>query len=444
MPHQNNPLLTDLPKNQLTTQETIACPTDSTKALSQRIKQWGKELGFADIGITDTDLSKYEADYFNWIGENFHGEMAYMARHGTKRTRPNELEPGTLSVISVRLNYLDLSSESAIEQLHNPEQAYISRYALGKDYHKLLRKRLQLLAEKIAVEVDDFQYRAFSDSAPVLERPLAQKAGLGFIGKNSLIIHPRAGSWFFLGELYTNLKLPADPPFEKQGCGPCTACIQECPTQAILDNSVIDARRCISYLTIEFKGSIPEELRPLMGNRIYGCDDCQLVCPWNKFTEETEEAAFKANNQLDNQSLLGLWHWDEVTFLKKMEGSPIRRIGYAQWNRNLAVSLGNIEFSQDSKHNAELYRQVIEGLRSKLEQINELVDEHILWAIKQLQGRMDVLALRLTKDSANIEPTRPGEFETDPNQAESQQAVNLLIQEIKPFVVRKYYLPKKK
>lgn len=444
MPHQNNHSVTMPSKNQQSSQHAIDCPTDAQKSLSQRIKQWGKELGFADIGITDTDLSKYEADYFNWIGENFHGEMAYMANHGTKRTRPNELEPGTQSVISVRLNYLDLSSESAIEQLHNPEQAYISRYALGKDYHKLIRKRLQLLAEKIAEEVDDFHYRAFTDSAPVLERPLAEKAGLGFIGKNSLIIHPRAGSWFFLGELYTNLDLSADVPFAKQGCGPCTACIQECPTQAILDNAVVDARRCISYLTIEYKGSIPEELRPLMGNRIYGCDDCQLVCPWNKFTAGTEEVAFKARNdsgnQLDNQSLLALWQWDESTFLKKLEDSPIRRIGYAQWNRNLAVSLGNIEFNQRSIDNVGLFRQVIIALQSKLNQINELVDEHILWAVAQLQSRMDCLA----DDLENFDLTRPGNFESEQNNLTSEQSINPLIKEIKPFIVRKYYLPKKK
>ncbi len=432
MPNQNNPSAPE--------------PTFSPKSrtgLSQRIKQWGKELGFADIGITNTDLSSYEADYFNWIGQNFHGEMEYMARHGTKRTRPNELEPGTQSIISVRLNYFDLSSESAIEQLHSPEQAYISRYALGKDYHKLLRKRLQLLAEKIATEVDDFKYRAFSDSAPVLERPLAEKAGIGFIGKNSLIIHPRAGSWFFLGELYTNLDLPADAPFTKQGCGPCTACIQECPTQAILDNGVVDARRCISYLTIEYQGSIPEEFRRLMGNRIYGCDDCQLVCPWNKFTTDTEEVAFKAHNdsgnQLDNQSLLALWQWDETTFLKTLEGSPIRRIGYAQWNRNLAVSLGNIEFNQSSLNSAERkirLQQVIETLQDKLNQISELVDEHILWAVKQLQSRIE----RLSK----TQPTVPGGFESNSNQPTHEPAINPLIKEIKPFIVRKYYLPKKK
>jgi len=432
MPNQNN---------HSTPQPTF--DPKSRTSLSHCIKQWGKELGFADVGITNTDLSSYETDYFNWIGQNFHGEMEYMARHGTKRTRPNELEPGTQSIISVRLNYLDLSRESATEQLHNPEQAYISRYALGKDYHKLLRKRLQLLAERIAVEVDDFKYRAFSDSAPVLERPLAEKAGLGFIGKNSLIIHPRAGSWFFLGELYTNLDLLADAPFVKQGCGPCTACIQECPTQAILDNGVVDARRCISYLTIEYQGSIPEEFRPLMGNRIYGCDDCQLVCPWNKFTEDTEEIAFKANdvsnNQLDNQSLLDLWQWNESTFLKNMEGSPIRRIGYAQWSRNLAVSLGNIEFKQKSLNSPErtiFLERVIEALQDKLNQISELVDEHILWAIKQIQSRIE----RLSK----TQQTRPGDFEANPIQLTPEPAINLLIKEIKPFIVRKYYLPKKK
>ncbi|MCF6298902.1 MAG: tRNA epoxyqueuosine(34) reductase QueG, partial [Thiomicrorhabdus sp.] len=353
--------------------------TDTTMPLAIKIKLWGKELGFADVGITNTNLSDYEADYFQWIENNFHGDMDYMKRHGTKRTRPTELEPNTVSIISVRLNYLDLNSESPFEQLHNDQQAYISRYALGKDYHKLLRKRLQALANKISLEVPDFQYRAFTDSAPVLERPIAEKAGLGFTGKNSLIIHPRAGSWFFLGELYTNLALPTDPPFTKQGCGPCTACIQECPTQAIIDNGVIDARRCISYLTIEFKGSIPHELRPLMGNRIYGCDDCQLVCPWNKFTQSTTETAFKANAKLslDHVSLLSLWHWNEVQFLKQLEGSPIRRIGYAQWVRNLAIAIGN---SQSLPLNL-----AVSTLQNKLYLIDDLVDEHILWSIQQLK-----------------------------------------------------------
>jgi len=399
------------------------------ESLSLLIKDWGKELGFADIGISDTDLSAYEAQHFNWIGENFHGEMEYMARHGTKRTRPNELEPGTISVISVRMNYFDNDAELATQQLHSPEKAYISRYALGKDYHKLIRKRLQALANKIAEVTDDFSYRAFTDSAPVLERPIAEKAGLGFIGKNSLIIHPRAGSWFFLGEIYTNLALPVDKPFTKQGCGPCTACIQECPTQAIVDNAVIDARRCISYLTIEFKGSIPLELRPLMGNRIYGCDDCQLVCPWNKFTDPTHENAFKNQMDLDSASLVELWNWNENQFLKKLEGSPIRRIGFIQWNRNLAVSMGNVEASH------ALLEQIINHLQTKLGKVDALVDEHIDWAINQLKSRMDLA-------SQNIETvvTRPGnlmekEKETEKEEHRTKNA-------IKPFIAKKYYLPK--
>jgi len=388
--------------------------------LALKIKHWGKELGFANVGITHTDLSEHEADYFDWIDRGYHGEMAYMARHGTKRTRPTELEPNTVSIISVCLNYLDLETTSATEQLHNDQQAYISRYALNKDYHKLLRKRLQALANKIAQEAPLFQYRAFTDSAPVLERPIAQNAGLGFTGKNSLIIHPRAGSWFFLGELYTNLTLPNDPPMIKQGCGPCTACIQECPTQAIIDNGVIDARRCISYLTIEFKGSIAKELRPLMGNRIYGCDDCQLVCPWNKFTQNTHEASFKAYNNsklsLDNTSLLSLWEWDEIQFLKNLEGSPIRRIGYAQWTRNLAIAIGN---SQKTPLNT-----TISILQNKLGKLNPLVDEHIIWALQQLKNRT-TLSYSPLNTNKHIQATK------------NKHSIQ------KPFIASKYYLPLK-
>lgn len=394
---------------------------DATTPLAIKIKRWGKALGFADVGITNTDLSAYEADYFKWIENQYHGDMAYMQRHGTKRTRPTELEPNTISIISVRLNYFDTESKSAIEQLHNDQQAYISRYALGKDYHKLLRKRLQALANQIAQEVPDFQYRAFTDSAPVLERPIAEKAGLGFTGKNSLIIHPRAGSWFFLGELYTNLSLPADTPFTKQGCGPCTACIQECPTQAIIANGVIDARRCISYLTIEFKGAIPLELRPLMGNRIYGCDDCQLVCPWNKFTQDTEVQVFKATtyplNSLDNTALLSLWQWDEQLFLKNLEGSPIRRIGYQQWVRNLAIAIGNSQTLPATS--------TIKALQTQLNQVSSLVDEHILWAIQQHKQRLT---------PKNNLPSSTKNYSKDtPNQHSRQ----------KPFHAPKYYLPLK-
>ena len=340
--------------------------------LKSQIKQWGKELGFADVGVSSVDLSAYEADYFNWVGENYHGEMDYMVKHGTKRTRPNELEPGTQSIISVRINYFDDSAESAISQLQSSNQAYISRYALNKDYHKLMRKRLQTLASKINEQVDDFSYRAFSDSAPVLERPIAQEAGLGFIGKNSLIIHPRAGSWFFLGELYCNLPLPVDKAFTKQGCGPCTACLDECPTQAIKPGNKVDSRRCISYLTIEYKGVIADELKAKMGNRIYGCDDCQLVCPWNKFTEDTQEDAFKNKHILDKASLLELLAWDEKKFLKQLEGSPIRRIGFNQWQRNLCTAIGNTNYSLENM-------QALEGLNTE----SNVVENHKQWAIKQ-------------------------------------------------------------
>ncbi|WP_024850993.1 tRNA epoxyqueuosine(34) reductase QueG [Hydrogenovibrio kuenenii] len=380
---------------------------ESRQQLVKDIKNWGRELGFADIGIASIDLSAYEADYFNWIGENYHGDMTYMETHGIKRTRPNELVPGTQSVISVRMNYFDGDAQSAIEELQQPNQAYVSRYALHKDYHKLMRKRLQQLAAKIQEKIPDFSYRAFSDSAPVLERPLAQQSGLGFIGKNSLIIHPRAGSWFFLGELYCNLDLPNDSPFEKQGCGPCTACIDECPTQAILPNNQVDSRRCISYLTIEYHGSINEELRPLIGNRIYGCDDCQLVCPWNKFTEPTQESAFQAKQSrahLDKTSLLELLAWDEDQFLKQMEGSPIRRIGFELWQRNLCIAIGNDEYRPENL-----------SALSNLQTGSALVKEHCDWAIEQQQQK-------LTKS------TRLGAFPTPG----------------KPAVAPKYYLPKSK
>lgn len=340
--------------------------------LKSQIKQWGKELGFSDIGVSHTDLSKYEAEYFNWIGENYHADMEYMVKHGTKRTRPNELEPGTQSIISVRLNYFDKSAESAISQLQSANKAYISRYALNKDYHKLMRKRLQKLATKINEQVDDFSYRAFSDSAPVLEKSIAQEAGLGFVGRNSLIIHPRAGSWFFLGELYCNLPIPADTPFEKQGCGSCTSCVDECPTQAILDGNKIDARRCVSYLTIEYNGEIADELKEKMGNRIYGCDDCQLVCPWNKFTDDTQEEAFRNKHILDKANLLELLAWDEKTFLKKLEGSPIRRIGHNQWQRNLCTAIGNENYSQNNL-------TALENLKTN----SAIVQKHQQWAIKQ-------------------------------------------------------------
>lgn len=354
--------------------------TLSSLELAQNIKQWGQELGFANVGITHTDLSEHEASYFNWIGENFHGEMEYMATHGTKRTRPQELVPGTLSIVSVKMNYFSDNPSDTLTELKNSEKAYISRYALGKDYHKLLRKRLQQLANKIIDAAPETQYRAFVDSAPVLETTLARNAGLGFKGKHSLLIDPKAGSWFFLGELYLSIELPTDLPVEKQGCGPCTACIQECPTQAILPGNQIDARRCVSYLTIESSAPIPVELRTLMGNRIYGCDDCQLVCPWNKFMDATTEIGFSNQYKLKDVDLLELWQWDETKFLSHFEGSPIRRIGYEKWLRNLAVAIGNLQGDSELLHSAIAQLSAKEG-------ISDLVKEHVDWACMQLQSR---------------------------------------------------------
>ena len=390
--------------------------------LKQQIKSWAQELGFADLGFSNTDLTKYESGYFNWIDQGFHGEMEYMVRHGTKRTRPQELEPNTLTVISARMNYLDFSADNPIKILKQPQNAYISRYALGKDYHKLLRKRLQKLAEKIQTVIPEFQYRAFTDSAPVLERPLAEQAGLGFIGKNSLLIHPRAGSWFFLGELYCNINFEPDPPFAKQGCGSCTACMQECPTRAIIADGVVDARKCISYLTIEHKGSIPVEFRRAMGNRIYGCDDCQLVCPWNHFTHETQETAFQSTQALDSPDFLELWDWTEEEFLKRMQGSPIRRIGYEQWLRNLAIGIGNIHGS------TEVIAKALQALQAKLEQTNlsELLREHIEWAIAELKQRQNDNQL---SSENNSDKNSKNSFEHNE-------------QNLKPSKAKKYYLPK--
>lgn len=382
--------------------------------LAEQIKIWGKELGFADIGISDCDLSHYEPSFFNWLEQGFHGDMDYMQRHGTKRTHPSELVPGTLRIISVRLNYFDGTADNALEQLHQPQQAYISRYALGKDYHKVLRKRLQKLAQKINDQVPELQFRVFTDSAPVLEQALAEKAGLGFIGKNSLIIHPRAGSWFFLGELYVNSPLPVDVTPVTQGCGPCTACIDECPTQAILPNNQVDARRCISYLTIEYGGIIDETLRPLIGNRIYGCDDCQLVCPWNRFSAFSEEPDFAHREPLANISLLELIQWNEAKFLKYFEGSPIRRIGYAKWTRNLAIALGNMQPPQVDKNTFE---QALSAIQNKIGNINAMVDEHLVWAQTQLQDRLQNWP------------------------AADKQSLTDIAVELKPFKVRKYHYP---
>lgn len=342
------------------------------KQLASDIKAWGKALGFQQTSITDIDLTHYEPRLQEWLAQGFHGEMDYMSRHGNKRSRPEALIPGTVRIISVRLDYLPPDTQ-CLRVLGNPEKAYVSRYALGRDYHKLMRKRLQTLATKIQNHATNMGYRAFTDSAPVMEKALAEKAGLGWIGKHTNLINSKAGSWFFLGEIFTDLPLPIDTPQEKSHCGSCTACIDVCPTKAIVAPYQLDARRCISYLTIELRGSIPLELRPLIGNRIYGCDDCQLFCPWNKFAKPTQEKDFHPRHQLDDAELITLFAWEESEFLQKTEGSAIRRIGYECWLRNIAVALGNAPTTPD----------IVSALQSRQEHSSELVREHVAWALSQ-------------------------------------------------------------
>jgi epoxyqueuosine reductase len=354
--------------------------TQEMANLASKIKQWGLELGFQQVGVTDTDLADAEVHLQNWLALNFHGEMDYMQRHGVKRSRPALLHEGTVRVISVRMDYLPESTAAMNQSLDDPASAYISRYALGRDYHKMMRNRLQKLADKIQAEVSSFDQkrefnpgmRAFVDSAPVLEKAIAEKAGLGWIGKHSNLINRKAGSWFFLGEIYTSLPLPIDSPATSH-CGACTACLDICPTQAIVAPYQLDARRCISYLTIELHGSIPEELRPLIGNRIYGCDDCQIICPWNRFAGMTGENDFNPRHQLNTQQLLDVFAWSEETFLTKTEGSAIRRIGHDRWLRNIAVALGNAPTSQP----------IIEALKPMLNHHFEIVREHVQWALDQ-------------------------------------------------------------
>ena len=340
-------------------------------ALALQIKTWAKELGFADVGITGIAIPDAERYLQKWLDAGYHGEMDYMANHGMIRARPAELVPGTLRVISVRMDYLPQHAAFATN-LADPTQAYISRYALGRDYHKLIRNRLKQLGERINQQVAALGYRPFTDSAPILERPLAQQAGLGWVGKHSLLLNQQAGSWFFLGELLVNLPLPTDTPHSGD-CGSCVACITSCPTGAIIEPYVVDARRCISYLTIELKGAIPEELRPLIGNRIYGCDDCQLVCPENRHAPLSIEADFQRRKQWQSQSLLALFAWQEEQFLTNTEGSAIRRIGFERWQRNIAVALGNAPYQHD----------IVEALKNKLSSSTELVVEHIVWALAQ-------------------------------------------------------------
>lgn len=346
-------------------------------ALAQQIKRWGAELGFQQVAISDVALGDHETHLRHWLQQQFHGEMDYMARHGDKRSRPAELQPGTVRVITARMDYLPPDTR-IIEVLTDPEQAFVSRYALGRDYHKLIRKRLTQLGGKIEQAIGPFGYRAFVDSAPVLEKALAEKSGLGWIGKHTLLLDRQAGSWFFLGEVFTDLPLPVDTPVQAH-CGSCTACIDICPTQAIVAPYQLDARKCISYLTIELHGPIPEVLRKPMGNRVFGCDDCQLVCPWNRFAKITQEADFFPRHQLENASLLTLFLWDEATYLRNTEGSAIRRIGYARWQRNLAVGLGNAPYSA----------AIVTALQERLPQVPEMVQEHIQWALQQQLQKRD-------------------------------------------------------
>jgi len=362
--------------------------SDYLAKLAQNIKSWGKELGFQKIGITDINLNDHEANLQKWLDNGYHGEMHYMANHGMKRARPNELLPGTIRVISVRMDYLPNEAQFA-SNLANKELAYISRYALGRDYHKVLRKRLKQLGDKIQTEVSELGFRPFVDSAPILERPLAEKAGLGWVGKHSLLLDKDSGSWFFIGELLVDIPLPIDQAQSNQ-CGSCVACLKICPTQAIVAPYVVDGSRCISYLTIELQGAIPIEFRKAIGNRIYGCDDCQLVCPWNRFAETTEEADYQARDFLQKQPLITLFNWSETEFLKNTEGSPIRRIGYQRWLRNIAIALGNAPNSIE----------IITMLQNKLSASeDELVNEHIEWALQEQQKSLpmkdDRLNLRL-------------------------------------------------
>lgn len=342
--------------------------------LAAKVKSWGRGLGFQAVGIADTDLSAAEPRLRAWLASGFAGDLDYMRRHGAKRTRPDALVPGTLRVISARMDYRPDAADS-MRVLADGSKAFVARYALGRDYHKVLRGRLQRLADTIAGEVGRFGYRVFTDSAPVMEVELARKAGLGWRGKHTLLIAREAGSFFFLGDIYTDLPLPVDAPVQEH-CGSCRKCIDVCPTRAIVAPYRLDARRCISYLTIELKGSIPVELRPLVGNRVYGCDDCQLVCPWNRYAQIAPEADFRVRNGLDCAELIELFAWSEEEFRRRMAGSPILRIGYERWLRNLAVGLGNAPRSAGA----------VAALKSRAHEPSDLVREHVAWALER-QGR---------------------------------------------------------
>jgi len=345
-------------------------------AMPDLIQDWAAELGFQQTGIADTDLDTAEQRLDAWLASGYAGDMEYMSRHGRRRSRPDELVPGTIRVISARMDYLPSDGASPQAILDDPNKAYVARYTLGRDYHKLMRKRLQQLATRIEQSVGEFGYRVFVDSAPVLEKPLAAKAGLGWIGKHTNLINRSAGSLFLLGEIYTDLPLPIDAPASDH-CGTCTACIDVCPTRAIVAPYVLDARLCISYLTIEQRGSIPPELREPIGNRIFGCDDCQLFCPWNKFATQTDETDFQPRHGLDAADLVELFAWTDDEWDTRTTGSAIRRAGYEGWLRNLAVALGNAPTSP----------AVIDALQARSEHESALVREHIEWALdKHLSG----------------------------------------------------------
>jgi|TARA_R110000851_G_scaffold159003_5_gene302191 epoxyqueuosine reductase len=343
-----------------------------SRALLEDMQIWARSLGFQQLGVSDIDLSAAEDQLQQWLARGFHGEMEFMQRHGSLRTHPEELVPGTIRVITARMDYWPETAADAWQVIGESELGFISRYALGRDYHKLIRKRLLRLSQRIEEAVGAMGYRVFTDSAPVMEKALAQKSGLGWIGKHTNVLNRQNGSYFFLGEIYTDLPLPLTEPVSDH-CGSCTACIDICPTQAIVAPYELDARRCISYLTIELRGSIPVEFRPMMGNRIYGCDDCQLVCPWNKFAQMTTESAYLPREGLDAPQLVELFSWTEAEFLQRLEGSPIRRIGYECWLRNIAIALGNAKTSQ----------KIVAALKDRLEHPSELVREHVQWALEQ-------------------------------------------------------------
>jgi len=349
------------------------------ESLATDIKLWGKELGFQQMAISQIELGDHPDRLKEWLDKGYQGEMSYLSRNHARRIDPAELIPGTISIITARMNYLP-SDTKRVETLSNPHKAYISRYALGRDYHKLVRKRLVKLVAKIKAEIDlpEFSFRVFSDSAPVLEKALAQSSGRGWIGKNTLLLQRQAGSWFFLGEVFTDLPLPADNKIVENHCGACRACLDACPTGALKKPYQLDARRCISYLTIELKTSIPEQLRPLMGNRIFGCDDCQLTCPFNRFEQRTVEHDFDPRHQLDSADLCELFQWTEEQYMANTEGSPLRRVGYEGWLRNIAVAMGN----------APANPAIVERLRTRLQDPSKMVVEHVNWALTRQENKL--------------------------------------------------------